>query len=66
MVISVRVPESGVYVDISGEDCLWYVCDVLNAVLYVRVSCCVVRGCARGSGIVPSADEWDERSWWSI
>ena len=35
MVISVRVPESGV----------WYVRDVLYAVLYVRVSCFVVRGC---------------------
>ena len=32
MVISVRVPESGV----------WYVCDVMYAVLYVRVSCFVV------------------------
>ena len=25
---------------------MWYVCDVLFAVLYVRVSCFVVRGCA--------------------
>ena len=25
---------------------MWYVCDVLYALLYVRVSCCVVRGCA--------------------
>ena len=25
---------------------MWYVCDVLYAVLYVRVSCVVVRGCA--------------------
>ena len=25
---------------------MWYVCDVLCAVLYVRVSCFVVRGCA--------------------
>ena len=25
---------------------MWDVCDVLNAVLYVRVSCFVVRGCA--------------------
>ena len=25
---------------------MWYVCDVLYAVLYVRVSCSVVRGCA--------------------
>ena len=25
---------------------VWYVCDVLYAVLYVRVSCFVVRGCA--------------------
>ena len=24
---------------------MWYVCDVLYAVLYVRVSCFVVRGC---------------------
>ena len=25
---------------------MWYVCDVLYEVLYVRVSCFVVRGCA--------------------
>ena len=25
---------------------MWYFCDVLNAVLYVHVSCWVVRGCA--------------------
>ena len=25
---------------------MWYVCDVLYAMLYVRVSCSVVRGCA--------------------
>ena len=25
---------------------MWYVCDVLYAVLYVRVNCFVVRGCA--------------------
>ena len=25
---------------------MWHVCDVLHAVLYVRVSCFVVRGCA--------------------
>ena len=25
---------------------MWYVCDVLYAVLYVRVGCFVVRGCA--------------------
>ena len=25
---------------------MWYDCDVLYAVLYVRVSCFVVRGCA--------------------
>ena len=25
---------------------MWYYCDVLYAVLYVRVSCFVVRGCA--------------------
>ena len=46
MVISVRVPESGVCVHISGDDRVWYVCDVLYAVLYVRLSCFVVRGCA--------------------
>ena len=44
MVISVRVPESGVYVHISGEDWVWYVCNALGVVLYV--SCFVVRGCA--------------------
>ena len=33
-------------VHISGVDCVWYVCDVLYAVLYVRVSCFVVPGCA--------------------
>ena len=27
---------------------MWYVCDVLYAVLNVRVGCFVVRGCARG------------------
>ena len=46
MVISVRVPESGVCVYISGEDCVWYVCDVLYAVLYVRISSFVARICA--------------------
>ena len=46
IVISVRVPESGVCVYISGEDWVWYVCDVLYAVLYVSVSCFVVRGWA--------------------
>ena len=25
---------------------MWYVCDVLYVVLYIRVSCFVVRGCA--------------------
>ena len=25
---------------------MWYVCDVLYAVLYIRVSCLVVRRCA--------------------
>ena len=45
VVISVRVPESGVCVHIFGEDRVWYVRDVLYAVLYVRVSCFVVRGC---------------------
>ena len=42
MVINVRVSESGVCVDISGEDYVWYAGDVL----YVRVICFVVRGCA--------------------
>ena len=42
MVISVRVPENGVSVHISGEDRVWYVCDVL----YVCVCCFVVHGCA--------------------
>ena len=46
VVISVQVPESGVCVRFSGEDRVWYVCDVLYAVLYVRASCFVVRGCA--------------------
>ena len=30
---------------ISGEDWVWYVRDVRHVVLYVRVSCFVVRGC---------------------
>ena len=42
MVISVRVPESGVCVHISGE---WYVRDVLYTLLYAHVNCFVVRGC---------------------
>ena len=46
MVISVQVPESGVFVYISSEYWMWYVCDVLYAVLYVRVSGFVVRICA--------------------
>ena len=25
---------------------MWYICDVLYAVLYVRVNCVVMRGCA--------------------
>ena len=25
---------------------MWYVCDVLYALFYVRVSCVIVRGCA--------------------
>ena len=40
-----ELPESGVCVHISGEDGVWYVCDVLNAVVYVCVSSHVVRGC---------------------
>ena len=40
MVISVRVPESGVCIHISGEtECGMFVS-------YVRVGCFVVRGCA--------------------
>ena len=31
---------------------MWYVCDVLYAVLYVRVSCVVVRGCAVSRGYI--------------
>ena len=46
MVISVRGPERGVCVHISGEDYVWYVCEVLYAVLYIHVNCFVVRGCA--------------------
>ena len=46
MIISVQVSESGVCLHISGEDRVWYVCNVLYAVLYVRVSCFVVHGCA--------------------
>ena len=30
---------------------MWYVRDVLYAVLYVRVSCFVVRGCRRPSSV---------------
>ena len=41
------MPESGVYVHIYNGDSVWYVCDdVLYAVLYGRVTCFVVRGCA--------------------
>ena len=50
MVISIRVPESGVCVHISGDDLVWYVRDVLYVVLYARVSCFVVRGCAVSRG----------------
>ena len=46
MVINVRVPESGVCANISGEGSVWYVFDVVYAVLYVRVNCFVVCGCA--------------------
>ena len=42
VVLSVRVPESGVCVHSSGEDWVWYVCDVLYAVLYLSVNCFVV------------------------
>ena len=31
---------------------MWYVCDVLYAVLYVRVNCFVVRGCAVSRGYI--------------
>ena len=44
--ISVRVPENGVCVHMSDDDWMWYVCDVRYAVLYIRVNCFVVRGCA--------------------
>ena len=40
-----RVPDSGVYVHISDEDRVWYVCDGLYAVLCVCVDCFVMRGC---------------------
>ena len=43
---SVYECQSGVSVHISGEDRVWYVCDVLYAVLYVGVNCFVVRRCA--------------------
>ena len=43
VVISVRVRESGVCVHISGDECVWYECDVLYAVLYALVSKFVVR-----------------------
>ena len=33
-------------VHIPGEDWVWYVCDMMHAVLYVYVNCFVVRGCA--------------------
>ena len=33
-------------VNISSEDCVWYVCDMLYAVLYVHVNCFTVRECA--------------------
>ena len=46
VVISVRVPDSGVCVHISSEDWVWYVCDALYAALYVRVRCFVVCACA--------------------
>ena len=52
MVISVRVPESGVCIHISGEDLVWYVRDVLYAVLYVRVRRFVVYGCAVSRGYI--------------
>ena len=43
MIISVRATESGLLVHISSVDGVWYVCDVLYAVLYVGVSCFVMR-----------------------
>ena len=39
------VPKSGVCVHISGEGGVWYVCDMLYAVLFVHVSCFAVCGC---------------------
>ena len=41
----VRVADAICYY-ISGEDGVWYVCDVMYAVFYVCVSCFVVHGCA--------------------
>ena len=43
---------------------MWYVCDMLYAVLYVCISCFVVRGCdvsrmggTHGSGVLSSAGD---------
>ena len=33
-------------VHISGEDCVWYVCDVMYTVLYVHIIRFVLRVCA--------------------
>ena len=43
---------SEVCVHIYGEDCVWYVRDVLYAVVYVRVRCFVVHGCAVSRRII--------------
>ena len=38
---------------------MWYVCDVLYAVLYVRVRCIVVRGCAVSSRYINVCNDND-------
>ena len=35
---------------------MWYVCDVLNAVLYVLVNCFIVRGCAVSRRYINACD----------
>ena len=36
---------------------MWYGCDVMYAVLYLRVNCFVVRGCAVSRRYIPFATE---------
>ena len=38
--------EWSVCVHISGDNGVWYVCDILYTVLYVCINCFVVHGCA--------------------